>query len=56
MMEPHIFHDVHERKDWKAMRVYKFIHSCLVVEEGGDKIVFDPGMFSFTEHRLYHQR
>ncbi len=38
------------------MRVYKFIHSCLVVEEGGDKIVFDPGMFSFTEHRLYHQR
>ena len=31
------------------MRVYKFIHSCLVVEEGGDKILFDPGMFSFME-------
>jgi L-ascorbate metabolism protein UlaG (beta-lactamase superfamily) len=35
--------------DWKAMRVYKFIHSCLVVEEGEDKILFDPGMFSFME-------
>jgi L-ascorbate metabolism protein UlaG (beta-lactamase superfamily) len=47
-----MFHDVHERKDWKAMRVYKFIHSCLVVEEGGDKILFDPGMFSFMEGQV----
>jgi len=34
------------------MRVYKFIHSCLVVEEGGDKILFDPGMFSFMESQV----
>jgi L-ascorbate metabolism protein UlaG (beta-lactamase superfamily) len=34
------------------MYVYKFIHSCLVVEEGGDKILFDPGMFSFMEGQV----
>lgn len=34
------------------MRVYKYIHSCLVVEEGGDKILFDPGMFSFMEGQV----
>jgi L-ascorbate metabolism protein UlaG (beta-lactamase superfamily) len=34
------------------MRVYKYIHSCLVVEEGGDKILFDPGMFSFLEGQV----
>ncbi len=26
------------------MRVYKYVHSCLVVEEGEDKILFDPGI------------
>ncbi len=31
------------------MRVYKYIHSCLVVEEGEEKILFDPGIFSFNE-------
>ncbi len=31
------------------MRVYKYVHSCLVVEEGEDKILFDPGIFSFIE-------
>ena len=34
------------------MRVYKYMHSCLVVEEGGDKILFDPGMFSFLEGQV----
>src|SRR5947209_1646246 len=34
------------------MRVYKYIHSCLVVEEGGDKILFDPGVFSFMEGQV----
>ena len=34
------------------MRVYKFMHSCLVVEEGGDKILFDPGLFSFMEGQV----
>ncbi len=34
------------------MRVSKYIHSCLVVEEGGEKILFDPGLFSFNEGRV----
>ena len=34
------------------MRVYKYIHSCLVLEEGGDKILFDPGLFSFMEGQV----
>ena len=34
------------------MRVYKYIHSCLVVEEGEEKILFDPGIFSFNEGRV----
>src|ERR1700759_3858907 len=31
------------------MRVSKYIHACLLIEEGGDKILFDPGKFSFIE-------
>jgi L-ascorbate metabolism protein UlaG (beta-lactamase superfamily) len=31
------------------MRVSKYVHACLLVEEGGDKILFDPGKFSFVE-------
>lgn len=31
------------------MRVSKYIHACLLVEDGGDKILFDPGKFSFVE-------
>ena len=31
------------------MRVSKYIHSCLLVEKGGDRILFDPGKFSFVE-------
>ena len=31
------------------MRVYKYIHSCLVVEEGEERILFDPGIFTFNE-------
>jgi len=34
------------------MQVYKYIHSCLVVEEGKDKILFDPGVFSFIEGKV----
>ncbi len=34
------------------MHVYKYIHSCLVVEEGADKILFDPGVFSFVEGKV----
>jgi L-ascorbate metabolism protein UlaG (beta-lactamase superfamily) len=35
------------------MRVYKYIHSCLLVEEGGEKILFDPGIFSFIEGKVH---
>jgi L-ascorbate metabolism protein UlaG (beta-lactamase superfamily) len=31
------------------MRVTKYIHSCLLVEEGDEKLLFDPGKFSFVE-------
>ncbi len=31
------------------MRVTKYIHSCLLLEEGGEKLLFDPGKFSFIE-------
>jgi L-ascorbate metabolism protein UlaG (beta-lactamase superfamily) len=31
------------------MRVSKFIHACLLVEEGNDRILFDPGKFTFIE-------
>src|SRR5258708_7462731 len=34
------------------MRIYKYIHSCLLVEEGDDKILFDPGTFSFVEGKV----
>jgi L-ascorbate metabolism protein UlaG (beta-lactamase superfamily) len=33
----------------KLMRISKYIHSCLLVEKEGDKILFDPGRFSFVE-------
>ena len=29
------------------MRVQKFLHSCLLLEKGNSRILFDPGKFSF---------
>ena len=34
------------------MRISKYIHSCLLVEEGDDKILFDPGIYSFVEGKV----
>lgn len=34
------------------MRIYKYIHSCLLVEEGEEQILFDPGIFSFIEGKV----
>lgn len=31
------------------MRITKYIHSCLQIEKGADKILFDPGKFSFMD-------
>ena len=30
------------------MRVAKYIHACLLVENGADRILFDPGTFTFA--------
>lgn len=34
------------------MKITKYIHSCLVIEKGPDRIMFDPGLFSFNEGRV----
>jgi L-ascorbate metabolism protein UlaG (beta-lactamase superfamily) len=31
------------------MRIEKWIHSCLVVEDGGSRVLIDPGRFSFRD-------
>lgn len=31
------------------MRISKYVHSCLLVENGDGKILFDPGKFSFAD-------
>lgn len=31
------------------MRITKYIHSCLLIEKDADKILFDPGLFTFVE-------
>lgn len=37
------------------MTVTKYLHSCLLVEEGGKRILIDPGSFSFVEELLKPQ-
>jgi L-ascorbate metabolism protein UlaG (beta-lactamase superfamily) len=32
-----------------AMRITKYIHSCLLAESNGTRILFDPGKFSFLD-------
>ena len=34
------------------MRISKYIHSCLLFEHEGDKLLFDPGTYSFLEGRV----
>ena len=34
------------------MRISKYIHSCLLFEHEGDKLLFDPGNYSFIEDRV----
>ncbi len=34
------------------MRITKYIHSCLLIENESDKILFDPGLFSFVEGKV----
>ena len=35
-----------------CVRITKYIHSCLVIEKGLDKILFDPGLFTFVEGKV----
>lgn len=34
------------------MRITKFIHACLLIEKDADKILFDPGKFTFVEGKV----
>ena len=34
------------------MRITKYIHSCLLFEHEGEKLLFDPGNYSFIEGRV----
>ncbi len=34
------------------MKITKYIHSCLLLEKDTDKILFDPGKFSFAEGKV----
>ncbi len=34
------------------MKIQKFLHSCLLVEEGDARVLFDPGTFCFIEGRV----
>ena len=34
------------------MRIEKYVHSCLLLSGDGQKIVFDPGKFSFIDGRV----
>ncbi|MBD1384095.1 MBL fold metallo-hydrolase [Mucilaginibacter rigui] len=37
------------------MKITKYLHSCLVFEQDGYKLLFDPGKFSFAEGRVTPQ-
>ena len=34
------------------MKITKYIHSCLLLEKESDKILFDPGLFTFAEGKV----
>jgi L-ascorbate metabolism protein UlaG (beta-lactamase superfamily) len=34
------------------MKITKYIHSCLLFEHGGEKLLFDPGLFTFVEDKV----
>ena len=31
------------------MKITKYVHACLLIEKGSDRILFDPGLFTFAE-------
>jgi L-ascorbate metabolism protein UlaG (beta-lactamase superfamily) len=34
------------------MHITKYIHSCLLIQDGNDNLLFDPGKFSFAEKKV----
>jgi L-ascorbate metabolism protein UlaG (beta-lactamase superfamily) len=34
------------------MKITKYIHSCLLFEHEGEKLLFDPGLFTFVEDQV----
>ena len=34
------------------MEIRKYLHSCIAAEEGGKRLLIDPGLFSFIEGKL----
>ena len=38
------------------MRITKYVHACLLLEKGADKILFDPGKFSFLQGKVKASR
>lgn len=38
------------------MRVTKYIHSCLLIEENGERLLIDPGKFTFMDDRVSPER
>lgn len=34
------------------MRIEKYVHSCLILSDGGQRLLFDPGKFSFVDGRV----
>lgn len=35
-----------------TMVIKKFLHSCLLIEDKGKRLLIDPGLFSFIEHKI----
>ena len=38
------------------MRITKYIHSCVLLEKNGDRLLFDPGHFTFVEGLVSPER
>src|SRR3989344_8469945 len=34
------------------MKLHKFLHSCILIESGAERLLIDPGEFSFVEGLL----
>lgn len=44
-----------DEKLFLSMQIRKFLHSCLLLEKEGKKLLIDPGIFSFIEQHITPQ-